>query len=73
MMMLNKNAPVICAECSMSRLAGEYLYCLKMDKLCYSSKPKWCPYPLYDDEKPSERQLDMFDYLKGGKYGDSQD
>lgn len=61
-MMINKEVPVICAECAdagrILRLAdGNHLTCNLMDgKPIYGSKPKWCPKPpLYVSEEKYEQ------------------
>lgn len=45
---MNKDAPIICAECKCAKIKGQYLYCEATHKICYNSKPDWCPKPLYD-------------------------
>ena len=51
-MMINKDAPIICAECSFVKINGQNLYCERMKRTVYNSKPGWCPFPTYpEDEK----------------------
>lgn len=38
-----ENNPVICAECIYTRRFGSNLFCEKVQRVCYSSKPEWCP------------------------------
>lgn len=38
-----ENNPTICAECIYTRISGSNLFCEKAQRVCYSSKPGWCP------------------------------
>lgn len=42
---IRKEIPVICAECQCASIHGHNLFCDKMQKTVYNSKPKWCPLP----------------------------
>lgn len=51
---MEENNPVICAECIYTRISGSSLFCEKAHKVCYSSKPGWCPlnkHLVYADRK----------------------
>lgn len=56
MEVINKNAPVICAECDKVEIHGRDLYCSEMCRKCYGARPVWCPIPLWI-EKRSKRGL----------------
>ena len=38
-----ENNPVICAECIYTKISGSMFFCEKAQRVCYSSKPGWCP------------------------------
>ena len=61
--MLNKDAPIICAECDKVEIHGRDLYCTEKHRTVYGSKPKWCPYPVWDDSV-TEGQMTLFDYME---------
>lgn len=48
--LLIKSPPVICAECDFALIKGSYLFCERKKKICYSSKPHWCPIRYLSDE-----------------------
>lgn len=52
---INKDAPVICAECKHFAKVNQYPQeCEKTGKKIYNSRPKWCPYPLWVREDENE-------------------
>lgn len=60
--MMNKDAPIICAECDRVEIRGRELYCTEKQRTIYGSKPKWCPYPVWNDDV-TKRQMSIFDYM----------
>lgn len=58
MEVMDKTAPIICAECKSALIKGKYLYCEEMKKTIYDAKPKWCPHPTWV-EIPD--QISMFE------------
>lgn len=53
--------PVICAECNFAEIKGNNLYCIARLKMCYNSKPSWCPLK----ELPRKYEAVSMDFERG--------
>lgn len=63
MQIMDKTAPIICAECMDAEIRGGYLYCPKRKRTIYNAKPDWCPHPTWID-KEQYKQISLFDILR---------
>jgi len=54
---INKNAPVICAECEKAQIIDHNLFCEEKKRKVYNAKPNWCPYPTYSEGEIQETFL----------------
>lgn len=54
---LDKDAPIICADCLSVEIKGNHLFCSERNRIIYNSKPDWCPHPTWI---PNYQQLSLF-------------
>ena len=73
-----EDAPVICMDCDFCDIRGEegkrYIYCLKEKRRTGNyTKPKWCPFPLYEDQRSEILQERIRTLKKKQKQTDTTD